>query len=145
MKNMGYDYGRKYISKKAGLTGIEAKNIAMALKKKGIDFQVIDWKTIGSDLYGHGKRTGGVKHHLKTMYGISLDMPEIERYKHQGLNQSIGELINIFERRSKKSKQMDLHIAAKNTFSPVDVTGVKLWKKNPNLYDIIGVDDPILF
>lgn len=137
-------YGIKYISKKAGLTGIEAKNISKSLRGKGIDYQTIDWETIGGDLYGHGKRTGGVKHHLKNMYGINLALPETEKHINQGVNQSVGELINLFEGRSKRSRQMDLRRDAKGTFSPSDITGVKLWKKNPNLYDIIGVDDPIL-
>jgi len=53
---MRYDFGRKFISKKTGLTGVEAKNIANKLAKQNIDYQVIDWETIGSDLYGHGHR-----------------------------------------------------------------------------------------
>ena len=142
---MKYDYGRKHIAKHTGLTGVEAGNIARSLKKRGIDFMTVDWETIGGDMYGHGKRSGGVKHHLKNMYGISVDAPEVDRYESQGETQSIQSLVNIFEQRSRRSKRMDLRIAAKNTFKHTDIEGVKLWKKYPNQYDIIGVDDPIEF
>ena len=49
-------YGIKVIASKTGLTGAEARNIANKLRDQGIDYQVIDWETIGGDLYGHGKR-----------------------------------------------------------------------------------------
>ena len=140
---MGYDYGRKFISKKTGLTGIESMNIAKQLNKQNIDFQSIDWETIGHDLYGHGKRTGGVKHHLKQMYAITLDEPEdlVSEYQGRANDLRIEGLMNIFESRSRRSKLMDLRIKAKHRFRPSDERGVKLWKKYPNQFDIIGVDD----
>lgn len=140
---MPYDYGLKKIAKHTGLTGVEAKNIAQAFKSKALDIEVVDWETIGGDLYGHGSRTKGVKHHLKEMYGISLDQPETAKYEQQAEHASLGELMNIFERRSKRSKQLDLSINAKQIFKHTDVEGVKLWKKDPNRYDIEGIDDII--
>jgi len=80
MKNMKYDYGLKKIAKHTGLTGIEAKNIAAAFRTKALDIETVDWETIGQDLYGHGSRVGGVRHHLHQTYGTSLDMPRTERY-----------------------------------------------------------------
>ena len=138
---MSYDYGLKKISKFTGLTGVEAKNIATSFKAKNIDFEVVDWETIGGDLYGHGKRVGGVKHHLREMYGIDLSTPQTSKHIEQGEQQSLGELTRIFERRSKRSKQADLRIQAKGTFKHTDAKGVKLWKKYPNQYDIEGIDD----
>ena len=140
---MPYDYGLKKIAKHTGLTGVEAKNIAQAFKAKALDIEVVDWETIGGDLYGHGSRTKGVKHHLSEMYGISLDQPEVARHESQAEHACLNELMNIFERRSKRSKQLDLSINAKQIFKHTDVEGVKLWKKDPNRYDIKGIDDII--
>ena len=144
-----YDYGRKKISKHTGLTGVEAGHIAQAFKIKGLDIETVDWETIGQDLYGHGKRVGGVKHHLREMYGIDLGTPEseipheIHKYGAIEKHETIGSLMQIHESRSRLSIRMDLNRAAKGTFQPTDIAGVKKWKKNPNRYDIIGVDDPV--
>ena len=142
---MSYDYGLKNISKHTGLTGVESKNIAQALKTKNIDFQTVDWETIGGDLYGHGSRSKGVKHHLSKMYGIDLTMPSLGKFEMQQEHAALGSLIQIHEGRSRLSKRMDLRRAAKGTFKHTDEHGVKLWKKYPNRFDIIGVDDPIEF
>lgn len=142
---MRYDYGLKKVSKHTGLTGIEAKNIVNEFKKRNIDVETVDWETIGSDLYGHGKRVGGVKHHLRHMYGIDLSQPNTSRYEGQMEHASLQSLMNIHERRGRKSKRMDLRRKAKGTFKHTNIKGVKKWKKNPNRYDIIGVDDPIIF
>ena len=138
---MSYDYGLKKISKHTGLTGIEAKNIASAFKTKNIDVETVDWETIGGDLYGHGSRTGGVKHHLSEMYGIDLSTPQTSKYEWQQEHASLGELMQISENRSRASIRMDLRRQAKGTFKHTDKKGVKLWKKYPNRYDIIGIDD----
>ena len=47
------------------------------------------------------------------------------------------------ERRSKKSKMMDYSKGAKKTYDPTNKAGVKKWRKHPNRYDIIGIDDLI--
>lgn len=140
---MVYDYGLKFISKKTGLTGLESKNIAHKLAKQNIDYQTVDWESIGQDLYGHGHRTAGVKHHLKNMYGITLENKgEAHReYKIKEKLHSLDNLMDIFQRRSPASIKMDLSINARKQFRHNNQKGVKLWKKNPNMYDIIGVDD----
>jgi len=142
---MSYDYGLKKISKYTGLTGIEAKNIATAFKRKNIDVETVDWETIGGDMYGHGSRVGGVKHHLKNMYGIDLSQSNTSKYKGQMEHASLQSLMNIHERRGRKSIRMDLKRKAKGTFKHTNAKGVKKWKKHPNRYDIIGIDDPIIF
>jgi len=142
MKNL---QGLKRIAKETGLTGVEAKNIFQEFQKRALDVEAIDWETIGQDMYGHGSRTGGVKHHLAEMYGISLVQPETAKHEAQQENMSMGELIRIFERRSKASKRTDLRRSARGTFHHTDQAGVKLWKKHPNEYDILGVDDPIIY
>lgn len=142
---MVYDYGLKKIAHHTGLTGIEAKNIARGLKARDVDYQTVDWQTIGSDLYGHGSRSKGVKHHLRHMYGIELSQPKTAKYEGQRSHASLNELNMFFSRRSKRSKRMDLNINAKKRFKHTNVKGVKKWKKRPNQYDIIGVDDIIKF
>ena len=142
---MVYDFGLRKISELTHVTGIEAKNISKALKKKGIDYQKIDWETIGSDLYGHGSRSGGVKHHLRHMYGIDISTPQTRKHEGQREHASLNSLVGIFERRSRLSKKRDLQINARRTFKHTNIAGVKLWKKNPNRYDIEGVDDSIKF
>ena len=154
---MSYDYGRKYIAKKTGLKGVEAGHIARQLEKQGLDYQSFDWETIGGDLYGHGKRKKGVEHHLKNMYGVSLsplgnvkkvrvmedEAKDLEEDFNRGLSRekNLSECQTIFNRRSPRSKFIDLRIDAKETFDPGDAKGVKKWKKYPNQYDIWGVDD----
>ena len=146
---MSYDYGRKYISKHTGLTGVESKNIARQLETQGLDFQSFDWKTIGEDLYGHGKRVGGVKSKLKGMYGITLDagVRDISSDMAQASSVQTGyamnDIMRIHESRSPHSKMMDYSKRARKTFKPSNKRGVELWKKHPNRFDIIGVDDPI--
>ena len=83
------------------------------------------------------------------MYGIDLGTPESEIgheiHKYSGIQkqETIGSLIQIHEGRSRASIRMDLRRSAKGTFDPSDARGVRLWKKHPNRFDIIGVDDPV--
>ena len=145
---MKYDYGRKHIAKMTGLKGVEAGHIAKQLERQGLDYQSFDWQTIGGDLYGHGKRVGGVKSKLKTMYGVSIDKSnrdrhEEARYSDIEASALMPELMEINDRRSKKAKFMDWNRQAHNTFKPTNKAGVRKWKKNPNRYDIIGIDDKI--
>lgn len=141
----GFD--RKFISKATGLTGVESKNIARQLEEMGLDYQSFDWETIGGDLYGHGKRVEGVKHHLKQMYGVSLgfdtDKHEAKRYSEMEVSALMPGLMEINDRRSKKSKMMDWNINAKHTYKPSNKQGVNRWKKHPNRYDIFGIDEMI--
>ena len=146
---MSYDLGSKFISRHTGLSGVESKNIAKQLEHQGLDYQSFDWKTIGEDIYGHGKRVGGVKHHLKQMYGISLEpriasvKHETERFSEMEASMIMPSLMEINSRRSPKSRMMDYSIGARRTFKPTSKRGVALWKKHPNRFDIIGVDDKI--
>jgi len=146
---MNYDYGIKYISKHTGLTGIEASNIVKDLRKQDLDYDLFDWETIGADLYGHGKRSKGVKSKLKSMYGISLGIPvsniktEIKKYSDIEVSDVMSNLMEIHSRRKPHARMIDLNLRAKKTFKPTNKIGVELWKKNPNRYDIIGIDDPI--
>jgi len=143
---MVYDYGLKHISKMTGLTGIEAKHIANQIKQKGLDYQVFDWKTIGEDLYGYGKRTEGVKHKLSSMYGVSLDKKnkirnERAKYSDMEIAGLMPALMRHNDRRKKRARRTDYSKGAKNTFKPTNKEGVEKWKKHPNRYDIVGIDD----
>ena len=121
---MGYDYGIKHISKHTGLTGIESSNIIKNLQKQDLDYDLFDWKTIGEDLYGHGKRSKGVKSKLKSMYGVSLGIPvsnvgsEIQKYSDIEVRDVMSNLMEIHERRSPHARMMDLSLRAKKTFKP---------------------------
>lgn len=143
-----YDYEVKHISKTTGLTGIESKHIVNQLTRQGLDYQMFDWKTIGEDLYGYGKRTEGVKHKLRAMYGVSLetkerDKHEISKYTDMEVSNLMPVLMNRNDRRKKKARIADYSKGAKETFKPTDKEGVEKWKKHPNKYDIEGIDDLI--
>ena len=144
-----YDYGRKYISKHTGLTGVESEHIIKQLRKQNLSYDLFDWKTIGDNLYGHGKRSTGVKKQLKSMYGVSFGVTEsgisreIQRYSEVEVHDVMSELLAIHESRSPHARMMDYAFKAKHTFKPSNKRGVKLWKKNPNRYDIVGIDDLI--
>jgi hypothetical protein len=130
----------RYISKHTGLTGIESKNLYHKMEKKNIDFQTIDWETVGQDMYGHGHRTKGAKNVIRGMYGISFDEHEdqsqeyLEREVHQ--RQS---------RRTPRSLHIDNLVNAKHVFKITNPKGVAKWLKNPNRFDIKGIDDIIKF
>lgn len=78
------------------------------------------------------------------MYGVSLN-PLIDPNIGEDmiLSNLMEELNRIHNRRSHKSIMMDLSVNAKKQISPHDKKGVKYWKKNPNLCDIIGIDDMV--
>lgn len=144
-----YDYGQKFISNMTGLTGVESKHIATQLKRKGLDYTVFDWKTIGEDTRDFGKRSSSVKKKLGSMYGVSIDDPlrnvghERSRYSDMEVASLMPSLMELHERRSKRSKIMDYSKGAKHTYKPTNKKGVKKWRKNPNRYDIIGIDNLI--
>jgi len=155
---MSYDYGSKLISKMTGLTGIESKQIAKAFKQKDIGYDVVDWETVGQDLYGHGSRLGGVKHHLRTSYGIELDpyrgmdkyfdmatlriKPGKRRHRINITDKgtSLWGLRVFYSKRTPKQRAVDNRIRAKKRFKHTNRKGVEKWLKHPNRYDILGVD-----
>lgn len=140
----------KFVSKKTGLTGVESKTLLKQLERKGLDYQSFDWKTIGENLYGHGKKFSAVKKMLREMYGISISpkkmniKTEIEKYSDMEVASLMPNLMKYNDRRRKKAKMVDWNLQAKTTFSPTNKIGVKKWKKHPNLYDIMGIDDKIM-
>jgi len=137
----------KYISKKTGLTGVEAKNIASKLKKKNIDVYSIDWETIGQDLYGHGRKTVGVKKKLESMYGIGLGVNEsgighmMDKYNSMSRDRILERIHQRNDGRTRRALMIDMSKNAKHVFSVDDERGVKKWMKNPNRYDLEGIDD----
>lgn len=155
---MSYDYGRKFISKMTGLTGVESGLVAKQLKEMNVDYGIIDWETVGGDLYGHGSRLGGIKHHLKTGYGIDIDpyagmdkyfdMSELRikpgRRKHRmtvtDRGASLWSLRMFYSKRTPRQRAIDNRIKAKKRFRHTNRAGIELWLKNPNRYDILGVD-----
>jgi len=145
LNKMSWDI--KYISKKTGLTGLEAKNIASKLKKKNIDVYSIDWETIGQDLYGHGRKTAGVKKKLKSMYGISLGVNEsgighqMNKYASMSRDKVLQRVSQRNDQRTMKALIIDKNMKAKHTFSISNERGVEKWLKNPNRYDLKGIDD----
>lgn len=145
VKKMKYDHGRKIISRHTGLTGVESKNIAKKLDKMGIDYQRFDWKAIGEDTRDFGNRSSSVKNKLKSMYGVSLDNNPSEKHMNMSKDVLLTELNMINERRKPRAIEMDMSKQAKRTFKPTNEKGVKKWKKHPNRFDIIGVDDLFKF
>lgn len=142
---MPYDYGRKEISKGVGLTGVESKNIARKLKESDIDPQAIDWEGAISDASDYGDRYGATVQKLKDYYGVDIGKEQsFSEHKKLENDRLMNELMRIFESRSRASKLMDLNIDAKSQFKPSNKPGVKLWKKYPNEYDIIGIDNAVI-
>ncbi len=150
---MGYDYGIGEISKFTGITGIAAKHIAKDLDKHNIDWMSIDWKTIGEDVKDFGDRYNAIWDKLRNMYGISKSMTGGAYKKHVGKFLEHKEIpvftqkeiqlemcLDVHLRRSARSIMLDDKIAARIRFKPTNLKGVQLWMKNPNKYDIIGVD-----
>jgi len=155
---MVHDYGLKHISKMTGLTGIESKQVAKAFKKMNIGYDVVDWETIGGELYGHGSRLGGVKHHLRTSYGIELDpYSGMDKYidietlkvksgkrKHRMTitekGATLWSLRLFYSKRTPKQRMIDNRIRAKKRYQHTNRKGVEKWLRNPNRYDILGVD-----
>ena len=150
---MSYDYGIKHISKYTGLLGVESKNIAKALDKKGMSFDVIDWETLGGDARDFGKRSDAVWSKLGSMYGIGKPRTQ------QGLRHEINKYDELqqkqpaytdgiqFEmvmqrhmKRSRRAKLIDDKLKAKNVFSLTNTKGIQKWMKHPELYDVHGVD-----
>lgn len=142
---MSYDYGRKRISKAIGLTGVEAGHISRALKKQHLDPDAYDWEGALSDATDYGDRFEAVKQKLKDQYGLSLNTrdtaADVNEWEGRQNDMMVSDLMNIFERRSPRSKAIDLNRNAKQTFDPSDEIGVRKWKKHPNRYDIKGIDD----
>lgn len=140
---------RKQISKYTGLTGVQAGHILKAFDKQALDIQSVDWKTLGGDASDFGDRYNTVIKKLGSMYGISLK-PRVSnlsntmhRYNNMQQEEIMGSLMQWFERRSHQSKMVDLRKNAKHRYKPSNKRGVKKWKKHPNRYDIVGIDDII--
>lgn len=147
----------KFIAKKTGLTGVEAKNILKYMNSKNIDPYAVDWETIGQDLYGYGDRFKGVKDLLKRYYGLEVSFAaELDEFQHQldntffnqvfsggvipGEPPSLSSLRDHHKSRSRRSIAMDNAKKAVNVFAPTDVEGVVKWIKRPHQFDIRGID-----
>ena len=126
----------KYISKHTGLTGVESRNLFRTMEKKGVDYQTIDFETVGQDMYGHGHRTKGAKDTILKMSGISLYEPEdnSKQFSDMEIHRRQGS-------RSPGSLKMDNRINAKHTYKTTNEKGVAKWLKKPNRFDLLGIDD----
>ena len=148
-----------YISKKAGISGIQSKHIVSQLEKQNIDPAVIDWHTLGNESQDFGDRYNTIWRKLGMEYGVSkpqtsssISLKE-KRYESQReKNPDMEAFGNDFQfslcmerhkSRTKKAIKMDNEIAAKHTYHISDKKGVKKWMKHPNMYDIIGIDSPL--
>lgn len=78
---MPYDHGLSEISKATGLTGVEAKHIAMKLKEMNVDPQTIDWAGAISDARDYGDRYNAVKKYLANYYGLNVDVNMLSSYQ----------------------------------------------------------------
>lgn len=154
-RHQDYDYGAKTISKATGLSGVQAKHIAKGLKKQNIGFDVVDWKTLGGDARDFGDRSKAVWDKLENMYGISKPQThsgikhKIQKYGNmqeeipvsvrlEGLQEEMCQARHLS--RSKNAIAVDDRKKAKKRFKVTNIKGVKKWMKNPNKFDIIGID-----
>jgi hypothetical protein len=150
---MSYDYGISEISKHTKITGVKAKHIAKDLTEQGIDWMAIDWKTIGEDVSDYGDRYSAIWKKLGNMYGIGKSMTkgeykgEIGRYTERIqtplFTQKEIQLEMCLSRHLKRtpiSIMLDDRRIAKHRFQPTFLKGVQIWMKNPERYDVIGID-----
>jgi len=144
---MSYDYGIKEISKWTGLTGVQSKHVVRELGKRGIAYDLIDWKAVGESARDYGDRYSATFNKIQEMYGIQRKPREYKRLPSRSpLPQLTGiqmEMCNIRQaKRSFKAQLVDQHKPARRTFNITNKKGVKLWMKNPNRFDIRGIDTP---
>jgi len=149
--------GMKRIARATGLSGVEAENIAKALAKKNIGYDVVDWKTLGEDSKDFGSRTDTVWNKLGSMYGISRPMSQQQmRHEEEKAGQYHQEenirkqrkwddfqfeiLFDHHSKRSPRSQAMDENIQARKICKINDLKCVQKWMKHPELYDIEGID-----
>ena len=56
------------------------------------------------------------------------------------VRKSLRYLKTFFNTRTPRQRDMDIRKQAVSTFKPDSILGQKLWLKNPNRYDLIGID-----
>ena len=142
------------LAKKLGISGVEAKHIRDAFNQENLDIQSVDWKTVGEDSADFGDRYNTVWDKLGSMYGISKPQThselkhEIRKYEDRKpeRNPNIGidiqqEMIHqVHFSRTPRARIVDESLPAEQVFKASNLEGVQKWMKNPNRYDIHGVD-----
>lgn len=147
----------KYISKYAGISGVKAGHIVKQIESQGLDPASFDWLTIGSESKDYGDQYSTIWKKLGAEYGVtkpdtiqSIDFSEksylrsLERDDDEialGNDLQFEICMNRHKRRTRNARAIDERIHAKNTFQMNDTKGVQLWMKQPNMYDIIGIDN----
>jgi len=70
---------RSEISSVLGISGIERDHLIDALKRQGVDWQAIDWRTVGEDIKDYSNKYEAIWDKLQNEYGVSY--PAEWRYK----------------------------------------------------------------
>jgi len=155
-RKRGYDYGVSKIARATGLTGVQSKNIAKALQKQNIGYDLIDWHTLGGDARDYGDPYNAVWDKLNTMYGVSKpttqtdvtygnamadehydEGPPIEDIHY---DMQLGILQQHHAKRPPRSRQMDERIQAQRVCKITDTKCIQRWMEHPEELDVEGVD-----
>jgi len=145
---------KQSLSKRLGISGIEARHIENAFNKSNIDIEVVDWKTVGEEAGDFGDSYGTIWDKLGKEYGISKPITnqklnqDIHKYDNKRRQQRPAHTEGLQEElcldrhlsRSRQARVVDEHTAAENIYKASNLEGVKKWMKNPNRYDIHGID-----
>jgi hypothetical protein len=86
--------------------------------------------------YGIGKTMGSTEY--KSHIGKYQEREEIPLFTQKEMQLEM--CLDRHLRRSPKSIMLDDRLIAKTRFKPTFLKGIQLWMKNPNRYDVIGVD-----
>lgn len=145
MVKRGYDYGVRIVARHTGLTGVQAKQIVMQLRKRNIAFDIIDWETIGQEARDYGDRYNAVWNKIREMYGIDRRVFHEHRYQQHkeplsGESLQMEMCLTRHRGRSRLSQAVDESLKATKVFIVSDIKGVRKWMQNPRRYDIVNVD-----
>jgi len=116
---------------------LQKKHLSANLKKRGIEPDLID-------LDAHIDRSLSFRENKTIIQQKTkgLGVPQTKSFKRVSSAELTLKANRIQEKRSYRSQAQDARKKAQNTFYYEDLTPkeFKKWKKNPNRYDIKGVD-----
>jgi len=109
------------------------------LKKQGIDSDLIDLESMVDSSLSLSENARIISEDVKLMQQTGqINLGTKSPYKVERFLKAV----QIYEKRSNRKQRMDSSKQAKKTFEKSQLTekNYNKWKKNPNRYDIQGVD-----
>jgi len=146
---------KQSLAKRLGISGVKGQHIEKAFHDMNLDPEVVDWKTLGEEAADYGDNYGAIWDKLENEYGISKPQTwgqmnmDIDRYEEQDSDEAREHQLGrrnsnmCFDRhfaRSPRARAIDESLPAKKVFEPTNQEGVDKWMKEPNRFDIHGID-----